>query len=97
MPRAASRLSLIWSLALCLQPLGLAQEASPADETALRAVAEKLFAAYAREDLEGFMGRGARTLLSLVSRRKAMQEALRRQREDRGEKSDGQQGKGGRR
>ncbi len=74
MARAASRLSLIVVAALCLQPLGLAQDASPVDETALRAVAEELFAAYAREDLEGFMGQWSANSPELATRRKAMQE-----------------------
>ena len=76
MPRVASRLSLIVIFALCLQPLGLAQEASPADETALRAVAEELFAAYGREDLEGFMVQWSANSPELATQRKAMQEVF---------------------
>lgn len=74
MPRAASRLSLIVVAVLCLQPLGLAQEVSPAGETALRAVVEEFFAAYAKEDLERFMGLWSANSPELESRRKAMQE-----------------------
>jgi CHAT domain-containing protein/Tfp pilus assembly protein PilF len=74
MPRAASRLSLIVIVALCLQPFGLAQEASPDDETALRAVAEELFAAYGKKDLEGLMGLWSLKSPELATRRKAIQE-----------------------
>jgi CHAT domain-containing protein/tetratricopeptide (TPR) repeat protein len=76
MPRTASRLSLIVVATLCLQPLGLAQEASPADETALRAAAEEFYAAYAKEDLEGLMGLWSSNAPDLASRRKAMQDVF---------------------
>ena len=76
MPRAASRLSLFMVAAICLQPLGLAQNASPAEETALRGVVEEFFDAYAKEDLERFIGLWSAKSSELESRRKAMQEVF---------------------
>ncbi|MGH9882779.1 MAG: hypothetical protein ACRD6N_15185, partial [Pyrinomonadaceae bacterium] len=72
MPRAASRLSLIVIVALCLQPFGFAQESTPTVETAVRAVVEEYFAAYAREDLERFMGLWSVNSPELELRRKVM-------------------------
>ena len=74
MSRAASRLSLIVIAALCLQPFGLAQNSSPVDETVLRAVAEELFAAYVKKDLDGLMELWSVKSPELATRRKAMQE-----------------------
>lgn len=74
MPRAALRLSLIVIVALCLQPFGLAEDASPADETALRVLAEELFAVYAKEDVEGFVRLRRAKSPELATRQQATQE-----------------------
>jgi len=70
----ALRLSLVLLACLCLQPQGLAQEASPTDESALRPVVEEFFAAYARKDLDGFMRLWSANSPDLATRGKAMQE-----------------------
>ena len=74
MVRIASRLSLILLAYFCFQPLVLAQETAPTVETALRGVVEEFFSAYAKEDLEKFIGLWSVNSPELQSRRKVMQE-----------------------
>jgi CHAT domain-containing protein/tetratricopeptide (TPR) repeat protein len=72
----ASRLSLILIASFCFQSFGLAQETAPAVETALRGVVEEFFSAYAKEDLERFIGLWSINSPELQSRRKVMQEVF---------------------
>ena len=55
MSRAAFRLSLVLIVALCSQPLNHAQNNSYDAETTLNRIVDELYAAYAREDIEGYL------------------------------------------
>jgi CHAT domain-containing protein/tetratricopeptide (TPR) repeat protein len=74
MQRPAFRLSLILVAALWLQPFNHAQNKSPDLETALCSVVAELFAAYAREDLDGYMKLWSAKSPDLAARQKTLQE-----------------------
>ena len=74
MQHAALRLSVILVAALCLQPINHAQNTSPDTEKALRSVVDELFAAYAKEDIDGYMNLWSATSPDLEARRKALQD-----------------------
>ena len=76
MQRAAFLLSLILVVALGFQPSNHAQKNSPDTETSLRAVVDELFAAFAREDIEGYMKLWSAKSPDLASRRKVVQDLL---------------------
>ena len=65
MQRAALRLSLILVAALCVQPFNHAQNNPPDIESSLRSVVDELFAAYAKEDIDGYMKPVSYTHLTL--------------------------------
>jgi CHAT domain-containing protein/tetratricopeptide (TPR) repeat protein len=74
MPCAVCRVSWIVLALLCLQLVGLAQDAPSTVEKQLREIVEELYAASAKEDLEGYMRVWSAKSPELISRRKAMQD-----------------------
>ena len=74
MSRAAFRLSLILIVALWAHPLNHAQNNSSEAETTLRHIVDELFAAYAREDIEGYLKHWSAKSPDLVARRKELQQ-----------------------
>jgi len=74
MQRPALRLSLILVAALCVQPFNHAQNNPPDIESSLRSVVDELFAAYAKEDIDGYMKLWSPKSPDVEVRRKALQE-----------------------
>jgi CHAT domain-containing protein len=74
MQRAALRLSLMLIAALSIQPFNHAQNNSPDTESTLRSVVNELFAAYAREDIDGYMKLWSPKSPDLDARRKELQQ-----------------------
>ena len=74
MQRFEFRLSLILITVLISQPFNQAQNKSSDTEATLRSVVDELFAAYAREDIEGYMKLWSAKSPDLTARRKSMQD-----------------------